>query len=59
MNCKANCLYVKIAYNVTFSNNVLYNAYVFGAQLTQFYHLVFSSNLIIGVSDKPTLAAGS
>ncbi len=34
VNCKANCIYVKNAQFITISNNVLYNAYVFGAQLS-------------------------
>ena len=59
MNCKASCVYIKNSRNITFTNNVLYNAYVFGVQVTQVQSLTFTNNLIVGVSDKPTLAAGS
>ena len=59
MNCSASCVYIKNAHNLTFSDNVLYNTYVFGVQITQVLSLTFTNNVIIGVSDKPTMAAGS
>ena len=59
MNCSASCAYIKNAHNLTFSDNVLYNTYVFGVQITQVLSLTFTNNVIIGVSDKPTMAAGS
>lgn len=59
VNCKANCIYVKNSQNVTLNNNILYNAYVFGAQLSQIQSVTFTNNLIIGVSGKPTLPEGS
>jgi hypothetical protein len=55
VNCKANCIYVKNAQNASLDNNVLYNIYVIGAQLTNIKSITFSNNLIIGVYTKPTL----
>ena len=55
VNCKANCIYVKNAQFITISNNVLYNAWVFGAQLSQIKSVTFANNVIIGVYEKPTL----
>lgn len=59
INCKANCIYVKNSRNVTFDNNVLYNAWVFGAQFSQIQSVKFTNNVIIGVYEKPTLPEGS
>jgi len=59
VNCKANCIYFKNARNATLSNNVLYNAYVIGAQFAEIKSVSFTNNLIIGVYEKPTLPEGS
>jgi hypothetical protein len=59
VNCKANCIYFKNARNATLNNNVLYNAYVFGAQFSEIKSVTFTNNLIIGVYEKPTLPEGS
>ena len=59
LNCKANCIYFKNAKNATLTNNVLYNAYVIGAQFSQIQSVSFTNNLIIGVYGKPTLPEGS
>ena len=56
--CQAACLYVKNSQNITFTNNVMYRTYVFGAQITTVASFVFSNNLIIGVTAKPTFAEG-
>jgi len=56
VNCRANCIYVKNAQLVTLDNNVLYNAWVFGAQFSQIALVSFTNNLIIGVSEKSSLA---
>lgn len=58
-NCGASCVYIKNSQNITFTNNVLYHAYVFGVQIGQTQSLIFTNNLIIGVMDKPTITAGS
>jgi hypothetical protein len=58
-DCQASCLYVKNSNNITFTNNLLYNSYVFGAQVHSTQNLTFERNLIIGVSSKPTLTAGA
>ena len=56
--CQAACLYVKNSQNITFTDNVMYRTYVFGAQITTVAGFIFSSNLIIGVTAKPTFAEG-
>lgn len=55
VNCKANCIYVKNSQGVTISNNVLYNAWVIGAQFSQIKSVSFTDNVIIGVYEKPSL----
>ena len=36
------------------TNNVLYSSYVFGIRMSQIKSVRFDSNLIIGVTAKPT-----
>ena len=55
VNCKAFCINVDIVRNVSITNNVLYNAWVFGVQATGMQHFNFTSNLIIGVTGRPTI----
>lgn len=58
VNCKANCITLNFANNVTITNNVLFNAWVFGVQASDMKSFSFTNNLIIGVEGKPTIAAG-
>jgi hypothetical protein len=57
-NCQATCIYVLNAQNITITNNVLYNPWVFGLQVSQVQSFTFDNNLIIGVTARPTLPAG-
>lgn len=59
INCQANCIYVSNSYNLSLTNNVLYNAWVFGAQFHQIKNVTFDSNLIIGVSTRSSQPEGS
>jgi hypothetical protein len=57
-NCQANCIYALNAKNVSITKNVLYQAWVFGIQVSQIQSFKFKDNLIIGVSERPTLPPG-
>jgi hypothetical protein len=59
VGCSASCVYIKNSHNITFTRNILYSAYVFGAQITLPQYLTFSSNLIVGVTGKPTIPEGT
>ena len=45
---------MKNSQNITINNNILYNAWVFGAQITTIESVAFTNNVIIGVDKKPT-----
>lgn len=54
-NCRSFCINVDTSNNVTISNNVLYNAWVFGAQAKSMKSFTFTNNAIIGVTARPTI----
>ena len=58
MGCKARCLYVKDSQNIDFSNNILYDAWQFSAQMTGIKKFTFNNNLMIGVVDRPSVTVG-
>ena len=58
MGCKARCLYVKDSENIDFSNNVLYDAYQFSAQMKGITKVTYNNNLMVGVVDRPTVTVG-
>jgi len=58
LNCQANCIYALNAKNITITNNVLYQAWVFGLEVSQIKSFKFNNNLIIGVTERPTLSPG-
>lgn len=55
VNCKAFCINVDTVTNVSISNNVLYNAWVFAVQAKAMKHFSFTNNVIIGVDARPTV----
>jgi hypothetical protein len=55
VNCKAFCINVDTANNITITNNVLYNAWVFGVQIVGMKSFTFTKNVIIGVNARPTI----
>lgn len=57
VNCKAFCINADTAQNVSITNNVLYNAWVFGIQVIAPKSFTFSNNVIIGVTARPTMAS--
>ena len=58
VNCRAFCIKVDTANNITLTNNVLYNAWVFAVQVVKMKSFTFSDNLIIGVDNRPTMTPG-
>lgn len=54
-NCRSFCINVDTSNNVTITNNVLYNAWVFGAQAKSMKSFTFTNNAIIGVTARPTI----
>ena len=58
-NCQASCIYVKNSQGITISNNVLYRSYVHHFRMLTSTGIVFENNLMIGVDNQPTLAAGA
>ena len=61
MGCKAFCVQIDNSQNVTMINNVFYDAWVFGVEveeMTELKTFVFTNNLIIGVSPRPTVPEG-
>ena len=59
INCKARCIFVKNSRNISIDNNVLYNAWVMGIEALTSNDINITSNIIIGVYDRPTLPPGS
>jgi parallel beta-helix repeat protein len=57
VNCKAFCINVDTANNITITSNVLTNAWVFGVQITAMKYFTFTNNVIIGVTGRPTVDA--
>lgn len=55
VNCKAFCINVDTVTNVSITNNVLYNAWVFAVQAKAMKYFNFTSNVIIGVAGRPTI----
>jgi parallel beta-helix repeat protein len=49
IGCQANCILIQNSRNITITNNVLYNAWVFGVQAFSVKYFTFNNNLIIGV----------
>lgn len=59
INCKAWCVNINNIQNVTFTNNVFYNGWVFGVQAKSITNFQFTNNLFIGIVERPTMAFGS
>lgn len=57
VNCMAFCINVDNANNITITNNVLYNAWVFGVQINAMKSFTFTNNLIMGITGRPTVDA--
>jgi hypothetical protein len=55
VNCRAFCINVDTSNNITITNNVLYNAWVFGVQVVAMKNFIFTNNVIIGISARPTV----
>lgn len=55
INCKAWCINVDTVKNVTITNNVFYNAWVFGIRALSMVNFEFTDNLLIGVTARPTV----
>lgn len=49
VNCKAHCIYVQNAKNITIDTNVFYNAWVMGIEALSANNINITNNLIIGV----------
>jgi parallel beta-helix repeat protein len=49
LNCKANCIYIQNAHNITIDNNVFYDAWVIGIEANNVKSTKITNNLIIGV----------
>jgi hypothetical protein len=59
VNCKAWCVNINNIQNVTFDSNVFYNGWVFGVQAISIKNFVFTNNLFIGITERPTMTFGS
>ena len=59
VNCKANCIYMQNVNGTTVNNNVFYKAWVIGVEVNKATYITVHSNLIIGVTGRPTLQEGS
>lgn len=59
VNCKAWCVNIDTVENLTFTNNVFYNGWVFGVRALSISNFIFTSNLIIGIVERPTMTFGS
>ena len=58
MGCKAFCVQIDNAEQVTMTNNVFYDAWVYGVEVeesTTLRTFTFTNNLIIGVTTRPTV----
>jgi parallel beta-helix repeat protein len=55
VNCRAFCINVDTSNNITITNNVLYNSWVFGVQVVAMKNFIFTNNVIIGISARPTV----
>jgi hypothetical protein len=47
------------AKNITFTNNVFYNGWVFGVRATLITNFQFINNLFIGITTRPSMPSGS
>jgi hypothetical protein len=55
VNCRAFCINVDTANNITITDNVLYNALVFGVQVVSMKSFTFTNNLIVGINARPSV----
>lgn len=53
VNCMAYCVNLNNANNITMTNNVLYNGWIFGVYAQNMHSFTFTNNLIIGIVDRP------
>lgn len=59
VNCQARCVEIVKSSSVSMTNNVFYNVYVIGIQVSQVNEVSIDDNLMIGVSDRPSVMIGS
>jgi hypothetical protein len=58
-NCKAKCISVDTSSNITIDKNVFFSSRVFHVEVLTAQAFKFTNNLMIGVTEKPSLEIGS
>ena len=55
LNCKANCIYMENAHNITVSNNVFYNVWVNGIETHSILDVKIDNNIFMGITYRFTV----